>query len=402
MDGSSVIKEKPASMRLYYLDNIRWVMIVFVVLMHLNVTYSGNGLWYYKEASAAGPLSGLLFGLYGSLTQAYFMGLLFLIAGYFVPESLDRKGVGPFIRNRLERLGVPILTYVAAIHPLTIAIVGLFDGESTNPVSWYVSYVTSLDFANSLGPLWFAMALLVLSAGCALSLKRLGIETVTAERRGTFPIRHRHVVATIVLIAVLAFLIRLIQPAGVPLFKPVTGNFMQVGFFSSYVILFGIGVLLSRYGLLAGIPYALGMRWFKSALILGVPLWFLGIPLCVVRAEATGTAPDIAAFFGGLHWQSAFYATWEAFFCVGVSVGLLVLFREKFNTQGRLGRFLAANAFGVYVFHTPLIVAATMSVKGVAMNPAAKMYAVAAVMVPVCFAFSWLVRKNAVVCRLFS
>ena len=154
-------------------------------------------------------------------------------------------------------------------------------------------------------------------------------------------------------------------------------------------------------------PKGLGIGWSAMggaalALILGVPLWFLGIPLCVVRAEATGTAPDIAAFFGGLHWQSAFYATWEAFFCVGVSVGLLVLLREKFNTQGRLGRFLAANAFGVYVFHTPLIVAATMSVKGVAMNPAAKMYAVAAVMVPVCFAFSWLVRKNAVVCRLFS
>jgi glucans biosynthesis protein C len=80
--------------RLLYIDNIRWVMIILVVLMHLNVTYSNGGLWYYKEPGNIGAISGLLFGIYGSLNQAYMMGLLFFIAGYFVPGSFDKKGAG--------------------------------------------------------------------------------------------------------------------------------------------------------------------------------------------------------------------------------------------------------------------------------------------------------------------
>jgi hypothetical protein len=37
--------------RLHYLDNIRWLMIVLVVLMHLKVTYGGMGSWYYQKNS---------------------------------------------------------------------------------------------------------------------------------------------------------------------------------------------------------------------------------------------------------------------------------------------------------------------------------------------------------------
>ncbi|NLW49074.1 MAG: acyltransferase, partial [Firmicutes bacterium] len=69
-----------------------------------------------------------------------------------------------------------------------------------------------------------------------------------------------------------------------------------------------------------------------------------------------GATESMAPYNGGLYWQSAAYAFWESFFCVGVCLGLLVLFREKYNTQGKLSRFLSENAFGVYVFHTPILV----------------------------------------------
>ncbi len=35
--------------RLLYIDNLRVLMIVFVIVQHLAVTYSGFGSWYYKE-----------------------------------------------------------------------------------------------------------------------------------------------------------------------------------------------------------------------------------------------------------------------------------------------------------------------------------------------------------------
>jgi glucan biosynthesis protein C len=44
---------------------------------------------------------------------------------------------------------------------------------------------------------------------------------------------------------------------------------------------------------------------------------------------------------------------------IGISLGLLGLFREKFNIQGRWAKFFSANAFAVYVFHTPILIVIT-------------------------------------------
>ena len=35
--------------RLNFIDNLRWLMIIFVVLTHVNVPYSMFGGWYYVE-----------------------------------------------------------------------------------------------------------------------------------------------------------------------------------------------------------------------------------------------------------------------------------------------------------------------------------------------------------------
>ena len=75
--------------RLYYIDNIRLFIIICVVMHHLAVTYSGFGSWYYMEPSKIGALSSAWFTVYLAFQQAYFMGMMFLLAGYFIPGSFD-------------------------------------------------------------------------------------------------------------------------------------------------------------------------------------------------------------------------------------------------------------------------------------------------------------------------
>jgi surface polysaccharide O-acyltransferase-like enzyme len=41
-----------------------------------------------------------------------------------------------------------------------------------------------------------------------------------------------------------------------------------------------------------------------------------------------------------------------------------VLFRDKFNRQGKLARWLSDNCFSVYVFHPPLLIAVTLAMRG--------------------------------------
>ncbi|NLW48769.1 MAG: acyltransferase family protein, partial [Firmicutes bacterium] len=78
---------------------------------------------------------------------------------------------------------------------------------------------------------------------------------------------------------------------------------------------------------------------------------------------------------------------------VGVCLGLLVLFREKYNTQGKLSRFLSENAFGVYVFHTPILVVLSMALRNITIYPLLKMLLMSIIAFPVCFGFSYLIRR---------
>lgn len=382
---------KPASgKRLLFIDNLRWLMIIFVVIMHLNVTYSTIGSWYYVEKRSLDILSTFIFLIYGSFTQAYFMGFLFLIAGYFVPSSYDKKGALKFISDRFIRLGIPTLVFMLFLDPLTNIIKMSYDhAVPANLLSRYLSYLSGFQFIGSSGPLWFAFALLIFSVIYALVRMALPKNEIPQEDNKSVSITHTHVIAVILLISIVAFLLRLVQPIGTSFYN------MQLCYFSAYIVLFILGIIAYRRNLFFHVPYRFGMTWFKIALGAGSLFWML-------MAIAAFAIKGVTRFNGGLYWQSAAYALWESFFCVGICLGLLVLFREKYNKQGRVSKFLAANAFAVYVFHAPILVAASMLVRGVAIYPLLKMVIMVIIMVPVCFGFAWLIRKIPGFAKIFS
>lgn len=51
-----------------------------------------------------------------TVNAAVGMGLLFFLAGYFVPRSYDRKGLGRFLKQRWSRIGLPLLIFALAVH----------------------------------------------------------------------------------------------------------------------------------------------------------------------------------------------------------------------------------------------------------------------------------------------
>src|ERR1041384_5439857 len=95
--------------RIAWIDNLRTLMIVLVVNMHACVTYSHVGSWYRMEdPEPAMPLKIAFFFWQGHL-QAFFMGFLLFLAGVFAHQSLERRGLGAFLRERARRLGLPAL-----------------------------------------------------------------------------------------------------------------------------------------------------------------------------------------------------------------------------------------------------------------------------------------------------
>ena len=93
--------------------------------------------------------------LFNALCQSFFMGLLFFLAGYFTPGAYDRKGPAGFLRDRLLRLGIPLLAFDFLLEPLTLYI--RQDPEiAGRPIpELYLDYLRHKEGIGA-GPLWFA------------------------------------------------------------------------------------------------------------------------------------------------------------------------------------------------------------------------------------------------------
>ena len=96
---------------------------------------------------------------------------------------------------------------------------------------------------------------------------------------------------------------------------------------------------------------------------------------------------------GGFHWLAFSYAFWESFIVVGVCIGLLALFRQRWNHQGRLARSLAASVYTVYLIHPPVLVGFAYAFHVVALYPLLKWGIAVLITIPLCFLISSLIRK---------
>ena len=106
--------------RLIFLDNIKVFFVFLVIFTHVRVTYGGEGWWYYIESNPVDTFTLIFFYMtagFAGIFQASLLGLFFLMAAYFTPNSYDRKGVAAFWKERLIRLGIPVLLYTLLINP---------------------------------------------------------------------------------------------------------------------------------------------------------------------------------------------------------------------------------------------------------------------------------------------
>ena len=156
-------------MRLAFIDNIRWTMIILVLSMHASDTYSPFGSWYYTDRGPAGFGTLITFALYQTFLQAFFMALLFFIAGYFAAPAFDRKGLVRFSRDRFIRLGVPTLLH-ALIGPLTQYFLSRTWGNGGFGHQWLV-HLRDGEWLSETGPMWFCAALLAFSLVYAIDAR---------------------------------------------------------------------------------------------------------------------------------------------------------------------------------------------------------------------------------------
>ena len=104
-----------ASTRVDFLDNIRYLMIVFVVVYHSVAAYATVAPWWSVHDT-----SFFAADIIRELLDVFMMPVLFFIAGYFALPSLEKRGVGEFIKDKGKRLLIPWILAVVVFMPLLL------------------------------------------------------------------------------------------------------------------------------------------------------------------------------------------------------------------------------------------------------------------------------------------
>jgi hypothetical protein len=338
--------------RTFFIDRLRVVLTALVVLHHTAITYGGSGGWFYREVLDGGTPASLLLTVFCAVNQAFFMGMFFLLAGYFTPASLARKGVRQFLKERLLRLGVPLLVFGFFLGPLAVALAGMPVGRPLG--EHWLGQLLQGRFV--IGPLWFAWALLLFAAGF-VAWRRIRPEPASDPGRA-MPTSIAWLAAALA-VGAAALVLRQVVPVGESVFG------LQLGYFASYVFLFALGCVASRHRWLERIERSQARRWGRVTLV-SIPVLF------VVAALSGAVAGKPVNFNGGLGLAAVVYAFWEPLVAWGVIASLLVVFRDRFNAPSTAWQRWSAQAYGAFIVHAPIVVGLAVALAGWALPPLLK------------------------------
>jgi hypothetical protein len=393
--------------RQYFVDNLRIVLTVLVVIHHIAMVYGSSAPFYYREQpTSTGAYTGFL--IFVLFNQSFFMGLFFFLSGYLVPQSFDKKGAGKYFLGRLLRLGIPLVAFIFIFSP--IANIGLWNMPENvvgplGPLTWNL-YPKLI----GVGPLWFVEMLLLFDVGYTmirLIRNRKSKTTVKESENSTGgrldaaqakPVRRfpafLGIIIFVLILAGATFFLRMAVPMGYTV--PFLG-FPTFAYFPQYFSFFVIGIIASRRAWLQKMPRSFGIAGIAMAVFASV---FFFPPAISGKLFSLKLSVITSRFVGNGSWQSALYTAWDSIFSVGLCLALITLFKDVFNRQKTFLTGMSKQCYMVYIIHIPIVVFTAIAIREIAIPSVPKFFIAMVIIVPLCFALSWLLKKIPGVARI--
>ena len=334
--------------RMSQVDNLRTLMVAWVIGAHALMGYAAVGGWAYDEVNETtfSPGFELVLTAVVGPSGLFVIGAFFFVSGLFTPSSAERKGRRAFAVDRLLRLGLPWAVSALVVWPLSVWLAYRAAGRDGTP--WGLIFQRSPVFDS--GALWFALVLLVYSLGYALVPLRLGA-----------PSGH-HLVLAAAGIAAGSFLTRLVFPArsGQP------GD-LHLWQWPQCLGMFLLGIAAARSAWVRELPERVYRR---SGTVAGLTLVL--VPVAGLALGITNVASGVDEFLGGWHWQAALTAAVEGVLVVSGSVWLLGLAQRRFTWSGPLIAACARSAFPAFVLQGPVLLLLAIALRPLAIPAEAK------------------------------
>ncbi len=285
--------------------------------------------------------------LFVGFNALFFMSLMFLVSGVFVPSSLGRKGAAAFLRDRAWKLGIPFAVSAAVLAPLAYYPTYLQTGPADASAAAFVREWLTIGSWPA-GPAWFLWILLAFGAIAALAFL-LAPRALEAFGRSAGALSRHPAAFFLAVIAVSAAAYLPMAAAFRPEHWSDAGPFwVQTSRILHYAAYFAIGLGLGSHALDRGLfahDGKLARRW---------PLW--------VMASLASFAVSLVAFFrtvatfdhGGPGPSAALGAFGNFTFvlsCAATSLACLAVFVRFARRAVPVLDNLSENAYGIYLFH---------------------------------------------------
>lgn len=271
----------------------------------------------------------------------FFMSLMFFLSGLFVWKSLERKGAGAFVRDRVVRLGVPFAIAAALIAPLAYYPAYLTTASHTGVAGFWQQWRALGNWPA--GPAWFIWVLLAfgcLAAAMFLALPKwgeaLGRITTGASRR---PVLFFGLLVAVSAIAYIPMEMKFSAFAWASWGPFVFQTSRILHYFVYFMLGAGVGAAGLGKGLLAP-DGKLARRWILWAI---AALLAFAIETAVVIASLS---PHASPRLWELAADCGFVLS-----CAASSFAFLALFVRFAKSRSKMWDSLTANAYGIYLVH---------------------------------------------------
>jgi len=370
------------SKRLLYLDNLKVILIAGIIAGHGVASYAALELWAYTDVREVtmSPITNAVVLAVLAPFGLFLIPLLFLVAGLLTPPSVERKGLGPYVKDRLVRLGVPLAFFAFLLWPLLLY--ALYRPLGNAPGSYWAELIGTAEESLDTGYLWFVADLLIFSLAYA-GWTRLRSGEPRRPRWGETGVGHLVAIAVIVTIG--TFLVRLVFPFDSE--RYVDLNLYQ---WPECVALFAIGITASRMGWLRAVPDRLRGRSRAVTLMAVAGLaGFVAFGVATGAVGEGGVGEEVWA--GGWHWEAFAFAVLESTLSVFGSIWLIAVAQRHLDRPRRwAGPMVGRNAYGAFILQGLVLIGLAVALRPLAIPAELKAIIVAGGGVAGSFALAWL------------
>lgn len=314
-------------MRKVYIDNIRWITVVIVVIYH--VIYMFNGITPY---GVIGPFSEFQpQDVYMYLVYPWFMLALFVVSGMSARFELDKKSEKDFLKTRTRKYLVPstiglfVFWWILGYYNMLIG--GAFE-QMTNMPKFVLFLIMCV---SGIGPLWYIQMLWLFSV-LLIVIRKL-------EKDRLYSLTNK---TNVIVLFLLNFVIYgAAQILNTPIIVVYRFGIYGTGFLLGYYV-FSHDEVMNRLGKYWYIFVGFGLL---TCLIFVINYWGKPYPEHIV----------LDTFVCNLF---AWFAT----------LAILAFMKRFGNFENQFTAFMKKQSFGLYMFHYLFIAVSSWYLKMYALN----------------------------------